>query len=228
MTSCVTAGLYADVSSTRTCVTACNNLTGTTPWADDSTRTCVADCNNTIGTYLADNSTWKCVYDCPLTHVADFTTAAPKCVVTCPAGWFADDSRVTYRVCVQKCPSNPPQFGDTYLGRNLCVDVCAPGTFGDETGNRLCRSTCPTPYYAQNDGLRRCVRVCNESSFGYQETCTYHAVTCEFSYKRVCYESPTQCPTNWFGDNSTNLCVNRTLFLYFSLPRITSHLRRPR
>lgn len=130
VTSCVTAGLYADVDSSRTCVSSCNN-SAATPWADDSTRKCVYDCNDTIALYLADNTTWKCVYDCPLTHVADFTTTTPKCVITCPSGWFADNTTYTYRVCVKKCPTQPPKFGDTYGGLNLCVDVCAPGTFGD-------------------------------------------------------------------------------------------------
>lgn len=37
---CNTIGTYADVSSTRTCVSSCN-ISGSTPWADDSTRTCV-------------------------------------------------------------------------------------------------------------------------------------------------------------------------------------------
>lgn len=148
-------------------MTACNQ-TGPTPWADDSNRTCVSDCNNTMALYLADNTTWKCVFECPLTHVADFTTTAPKCVITCPSGWFADSTSGIYRICVQKCSANPPQFGDTNGSLNLCVDVCAPGTFGDETGNRLCRKTCPSPYFSQNDDLRRCVKVCNETSYGYQ------------------------------------------------------------
>lgn len=158
---CVTVGLYSDASSSRTCVPECNNLTGLTPWADDSTRRCVSDCNNTMSKYLADNTTWKCVFDCPLTHVADFTTSAPKCVVTCPSGWFADATGGTFKICVQRCPDDPPQFGDTYGGLNLCVSVCAMGTYGDETGNRLCRATCPRPYFAQNDTLRRCVKICN-------------------------------------------------------------------
>lgn len=131
VSSCVTAGLYADVDSSRTCVSSCNNLTGSTPWADDSNRTCMADCNQTVSKYLADNTTWKCVYDCPLTHVADFTTTAPKCVITCPTGWFADATGGTFKICVQKCSTNPPQFGDDVNGTNLCVDICAPGTFGD-------------------------------------------------------------------------------------------------
>ncbi len=38
---CNTIGTYADVSSTRTCVSTCN-ITGLTPWADESTRTCVS------------------------------------------------------------------------------------------------------------------------------------------------------------------------------------------
>lgn len=108
---------------------ACNTA-GLTPWADDSTRRCVNDCNNTVAKYLADNTTWKCVFDCPMDLVADFTTLAPKCVSTCPNTWYADNSSGTYRICVQKCQQNPPQFGDALAG-NLCVDICTAGTFGD-------------------------------------------------------------------------------------------------
>lgn len=129
MSTCVTDNTYADVSSTRTCVTACNT-SGSTPWADESTKTCVSDCNNTISTYLADNTTWKCVYHCPLTHVADFTTNAPKCVNVCPTNYFADYTTGT-GICVLKCPTNPPQFGDPDSGLNLCVNVCTAGTYGD-------------------------------------------------------------------------------------------------
>lgn len=107
------------------------------------------------------------MFDCPLTHVADFTTLAPKCVLVCPTGWYADSTPGTYKICVQKCSQNPPQFGDALAG-NLCVDVCTVGTYGDETGNRLCAKTCPSPYFSQNDNLRRCVLRCNSSSFGYQ------------------------------------------------------------
>ena len=52
-------------------------------------------------------------------------------MTTCPSGWFADATPGAYKICVQKCSTNPPQFGDTFNGYNLCVDVCAPGTFGD-------------------------------------------------------------------------------------------------
>ncbi len=41
VTTCVTNNTYADVDSTRTCVTSCNSTGGSTPWADDSTKTCV-------------------------------------------------------------------------------------------------------------------------------------------------------------------------------------------
>lgn len=167
LTSCKTTGLYADVYSSRSCVPNCN-ISDSTPWADDSTRQCVSDCNDTVISYLADNSTWKCVYNCTSPYVADFTTVAPKCVMTCPSGWFADSSVVNGPICVQKCSSNPPQFGDKYNNLNLCVSVCAMGTYGDETGNRLCSTTCPSPYYRQNDTLRRCVLKCNSSSYGYQ------------------------------------------------------------
>ena len=41
VTTCQTNNTYADVSSGRTCVIACNSL-GLTPWANSYTRTCVS------------------------------------------------------------------------------------------------------------------------------------------------------------------------------------------
>lgn len=98
---------------------------------------------------------------------------------------------------------------------NLCVEVCTAGTFGDETATnfRECRKTCPSPYFAQNDDQRRCVKRCNSTTFGYQETCTYHTVDCPYSFKRLCYEDPHSCPGDYFGDYSTNLCVDRKYFI---------------
>jgi hypothetical protein len=110
-----------------------------------------ADCNNTIQNFLSDNTTWKCVYNCPSNYFADWTTTAPKCLATCPANYYADTSTGT-GVCVQTCPVYPRKFGDVVGGKNVCVDVCtAPTLFGDETGFRLCIPSCISLYFAQND-----------------------------------------------------------------------------
>ena len=44
---CITNNTYADASSTRTCVTACNS-SGLTPWADNTTWTCVSGTSTLI------------------------------------------------------------------------------------------------------------------------------------------------------------------------------------
>ena len=209
--TCNTANTYATTVPTRSCVTECNQTGTTTPWADTTLRKCVSDCNTNVVDFVSDNTTWKCVYECPSPLIADRSTTLPKCVTVCPTNYYSDFTSGTGK-CVTRCPSTPPMFGDANAGMNQCVDVCTAGTFGDETGNRYCKKTCPSPYFSQDDELRRCVKRCNSSSFGYHETCTYHAVNCQYSYKRVCYEDPHSCPNNYFGDNSTNLCVNRTFY----------------
>lgn len=88
------------------------------------------DCNQTIGNFLSDNTTWKCVYQCPTNYFEDWTTTAPKCVSSCPSTYYADSS-TGKRVCVQTCPTYPRKFGDVIAGKNVCVDVCSINSFGD-------------------------------------------------------------------------------------------------
>lgn len=76
---------------------------------------------------------------------------------------------------------------------NLCVDVCSPTLFGDQTGNRLCVPTCPSLYFAQNDAQRICVLKCKDKTYG---------------WNKECLTDPKSCPAGYFGEDFTNLCVN--------------------
>ena len=85
-------------------------------------------------------------------------------------------------------------FGDIVGGKRLCVDVCQTDKFGDQdpAGGRLCRNPCPLGWFAQDDTLRRCVTRCNSTTYGYNLVC----------------KLPANCPVDWVGDSSTNLCVS--------------------
>ena len=53
---------------------------------------------------------------------------------------------------------------------------------------------CPSGTFAQNDSLRRCVTLCNSTTYGNKDTWT-------------CVD-PLNCPTNFTGDPTTQLCVD--------------------
>lgn len=191
---CQTQDLYADVDSGNKCVSVCNQ-TGSTPFRDPTTKKCVNICPLDKKLF-ADTTAKSCVYNCtPGTYAYDNapTDTNKTCVDICPGLFFADNS-TGYGVCVLRCPEDPILFGDVVAGKRLCVAVCQTGMFGDQdpVGGRLCRNPCPSGWFAQNDALRRCVVRCNSTTYGYNLVC----------------EPPANCPTNWVGDPSTNLCTS--------------------
>jgi len=153
-------------------------------------------CNSTVSSFVADNTTFTCVVDCPANYYADkITTTSPICRSVCltvavNSSTFADNSTGT-GLCVWTCSVNPPRFGDTTGGLNICVAVCSIGLLGDQTGNRLCVAGCPSGYFAQNDSTRQCVTRCKPGTYG---------------YNRICYTNPLSCPSNSFADDQNNLC----------------------
>ncbi len=61
-----------------------------------------------------------CVDQCPLGMFGDYSIPAfKKCVVDCPASWYADNSTWT---CVTVCPTNPSYYAD--LDSQICVSKC--------------------------------------------------------------------------------------------------------
>lgn len=87
-------------------------------------------------------------------------------------------------------------FGDVVNGHRVCVEVCQANSFGDQTAGsfRWCVPTCPANTFAQDDSLRRCVTRCNSTTYG--RTVGW-----------VCVNEK-DCPVNYTGDPTTNLCVN--------------------
>ena len=93
------------------------------------------------------------------------------------------------------CPDEPPLFGDILSGAGVCVEVCQEGSFGDqrtvaEGGLRHCLPACPIGWFAQNDTLRRCVLVCNSTTFGDDITDPSNP---------ICVDAML-CPVNYTGD----------------------------
>lgn len=195
VSNCITNDTYRDdyASTGKTCVLDCTVTANTpTPWRDNNTWTCVADCNNTgIANLVRDNTTWTCVFECPPNYYADFVTSTnPICRATCLTNTYADNSTGT-GLCVVKCSTYPARFGDPTGGLNLCVAVCSPGLFGDETGNRICTNYCPATYFAQNDATRLCVKRCKPGTYG---------------QNRWCNTDPFNCTANTFANDFNNLC----------------------
>lgn len=192
--TCHTQNLYADVYSGRKCVAVCNQ-SGLTPFRDPTTKTCVNICP-TDKKLFADTAAQSCVYNCtPGTYSYDNSPSDTNktCVSNCPGLFFGDNS-TGYGVCVLRCPENPILFGDVIGVSRICVSICQINTYGDQDPNngRLCGGTCPAGWYAQNDNLRRCVRRCNSTTYGYNNVCLL----------------PQSCPVDWVGDPSTNLCTS--------------------
>ena len=64
-------------------------------YADHSIRTCVLECNDAVLIYK-DVSTMKCVDQCPLGQFGDYSNMSAKiCSLTCPDGWYEDNSTWT-------------------------------------------------------------------------------------------------------------------------------------
>jgi hypothetical protein len=99
----VCPGVYLADPTTLTCI---NTLCPTLPSLFAFNNTCISSCPATYyahtvgrkcqtscnGSYLMDNSTWRCVTICPSNPslFADWTTST--CVSYCPATYFADNS----------------------------------------------------------------------------------------------------------------------------------------
>ena len=175
------------------CVKNCNQ-TGGYPFRDDNLRQCVAVCSPGAG--YADPLAQSCVFNCtPPLYLNNSVPTVLTCVGYCASPYFAYNNSDS-GICVLTCPEEPPMFGDLVLGHRICVEVCQMGTYGDQTAGsfRWCVSGCNPNTFAQNDTLRRCVTRCSNGTFG--RTGDW---TCVNEY---------QCPVNYTGDFTTNMCVN--------------------
>ena len=133
VTNCFTNATYADVGSGNKCVTTCN-FSDLYPFADNTTMKCVDQCPGTV--YFADSQLHQCVLNCTLGTYAYSETANHTCVTHCPSPTYGDNTTGT-GICVTKCPEQPVMFGDANDARGrVCVYICTSGSFGDETGNR--------------------------------------------------------------------------------------------
>lgn len=129
--SCPTlpTSLFGD-SITRSCVSFCSNNTVGQP----TNRLCVTQCLNTTQTgtsnYYADISTGQhlCVVICPTLPRLFGRNDTNKCVTTCPALTFGDQTG--NRTCVPQCPLIGPTYYYAQNNSRICVLVCIDGTWG--------------------------------------------------------------------------------------------------
>lgn len=185
-------GYYADRGSAEgnKCVRNCNQ-SGGFPFRDDNVRQCVAVC--TAG--YADKLAESCVFNCtPPLYLNNSVPTELTCIGHCGSPYFAFNNSDS-GICLITCPDEPPQFGDVLDGYRLCVEVCQMGTYGDQTDGsvRWCVAHCPNHTFAQNDTLRRCVTRCSDGTYGREADWACVAAT--------------DCPENYTGDPTTNMCV---------------------
>lgn len=176
---------------------------GSCPWSPTATTysdtsTLICTTSTTIhhsdcasGTF-ADDSTRTCASSTPIIYLA---------CPSSPVQTYKDTSR---NACVQNCSTNPSEF--PYQG--TCYSNCPGTTFADEI-TRQCVDTCPVgTYYQAISSVRICVARCNQ---------TYFANLTKFCVVAL------DCPTSnvvYYGDDSTNLCVQGNTA---SSPSLSSH-----
>ena len=76
-------------------------------------------CNSTqLTTFISDNSTYRCVFNCPTNRYADrITSNNPTCRVSCLTNTYKDNSTGT-GTCSSSCSLYPPRFADATGGMN--------------------------------------------------------------------------------------------------------------
>ena len=162
-----TAPYYYKDTTTKSCVTTCpdyyfrdNNLgvcvqvggCSLSYLADYTARTCLINCTSTDTTYR-DATTSSCVTQCPFGTFGDATVSNDKkCVVGCPANYYADNSTWT---CVSRCPTYPSYYAD--LSSRICLSNCRVDQdhFAEDI-NRTCVGQCPDGTFA-DIYTRRCL-----------------------------------------------------------------------
>lgn len=147
-------------------------------YAYTRTNECVQYCAH--WRFYADNTTWKCVTECPSDpdYYADY--ASRTCVRRCPPNKFASNNSVTTSVtrmcvlsqdcmgsrvadpinsrCNPRCTIDPMYYA--MPNTKLCGPDCFAGLFADNSTG-LCVRVCPAPYFGVNSTTYfKCVQYC--------------------------------------------------------------------
>ena len=154
----------------------------TNSWADSiPAKICVANCQE--GKF-GENNTWTCDNTCT-TGFGD--NATHICLAHCPSTPSVTWGDISpKRMCYAQCFND--NFGEN--STNLCKLKCETG-FG-ENKSRICVSNCPAKTWADGAPRNLCVENCMEGEYGENSTWTCDA-TC----------------TNGYGENISNICVDR-------------------
>lgn len=144
------------------------------------------------GTF-ADNSTWRCVNQCPENPALYGDTTTQVCVINCPNNLYGDDSS---RVCVNKCPLIPVIYY-AYDPTQRCYKDCLFPYFGQPSSTRPTYGTCQTYCFTgqyKNITTHRC------------ESCKVECTQC------VSFLGCQACISNYYIYNSTCLtgCASGT------------------
>lgn len=98
---------------------------------------CVGTCPP--GTF-ADNSTWKCVLQCPSNPALYGDTTTKICVINCPDSLYGDDFS---RMCVPTCPTIPTIYY-SYAPTRKCYLNCLFPYFGQPESTQPTYGRCET------------------------------------------------------------------------------------
>jgi len=152
------------------------------------------------------------VNTCPLGSFADNTTG--KCVAECPKneGIYAD---MLLHVCASTCSGG--YFGSQV--NQTCIQVCDLGYYGDPT-TTLCTDLCPVKIYSYGQNVTRtCVTDCKGwvgagGVIGYadnysrlcRDVCqnTIPVETFIDPIDQACVEI---CRWGWYAENTSNICT---------------------
>jgi hypothetical protein len=197
------SGSYAD-NTTGKCTTDCSASPGT--YGDPLTTSCNTVCT---GTNFGDSTDYLCRRRCTTPTHGD--SLSKTCVSPCPAAGYTFGENGTERLCVTSCL--------TYTGfadpiSRLCRDVCQPNTVPQlyaESTKAECVQKCPNGTYAE-DSTFECLAGCLT---GFADPSTYRCVPVCPSFPELYGDTALKkcvvsCPTGYYSDNSTNLCVGPT------------------
>jgi proprotein convertase subtilisin/kexin type 5 len=101
---------------------------------------CVAQCPP--GSF-ADNSTWRCVRECPSNPALYGDVGTAVCVINCPDDLYGDDIS---RQCVTTCPT-VPVIAYAYGPTHRCYVNCLFPYFGQPKSDTPTYGTCQTYCY---------------------------------------------------------------------------------
>lgn len=180
---------------------------------------------HSIGTFLYENyiTLYFCKNKCPtdeeyIMNVTLFGKNYFECVSSCnefSEGYYCTDNCSAEKVilnkkCYSKCPDSHPVVSVS----GQCLSSCDDSVNGNTTNckcpsqrpffyNGTCSKHCPSSRLYRTDihGVHRCVDVCNDDEYVFNNSCVNRCPVKTFFFKKNCLPA---CPTGMFSCLSEN------------------------